>query len=254
MSPTCSQARQLFRSWTLAFLQPRPLVGILYLLRYLKDWSRFKALAPDVNLSWVDTYPCLSDWVQSTPFDPHYFFQGAWLARRLAACAPTIHVDIGSSALMVSVTSAQCPTVFLDYRPLNVRLSGLASVAGDIRSLPFVDSTVTSLSCLHVIEHIGLGRYGDDLDPKGSSNAARELQRILASRGKLYLSVPVGRERVCFNAHRVFSTSTVLAWFPALELTNFSLVGDDGKLLMDVSPTAADSMEYGCGMFEFTRS
>jgi SAM-dependent methyltransferase len=143
--------------------------------------------------------------------------------------------------------------VFLDYRPLNARLSGLASVAGDIRSLPFVDSTVTSLSCLHVIEHIGLGRYGDDLDPKGSSKAARELQRILASRGKLYLSVPVGRERVCFNAHRVFSTSTILAWFPALQLTNFSLVGDDGKFLGDISPTAADRMEYGCGMFEFTR-
>lgn len=254
MNPTCSKDRHLLRNWTLAFLQPRPFVGIRYLLRYLKDWSRFKAIAPDVNLSWVDTYPCLGDWVQSTPFDPHYFFQGAWLARRLAACTPTIHVDIGSSALMVSVTSARCPTVFLDYRPLSVHLSGLASVAGDIRNLPFADSTVTSLSCLHVIEHIGLGRYGDQLDPNGSSRAAGELQRILASRGKLYLSMPVGRERVCFNAHRVFSPSTVLTWFPTLQLTNFSLVGDDGKFLEDVSPVTADSMEYGCGMFEFTRS
>lgn len=248
-----SRYKQLLRSWALAFLQPRPLVGSFYLPRYLKDWSRFKALAPDVNLSWVDTYPCLSDWVQSTPFDPHYFFQGAWLARKLAACTPTIHVDIGSSALMVSVTSAQCPTVFLDYRPLSVRLSGLASVAGDIRNLPFADSTITSLSCLHVIEHIGLGRYGDQLDPNGSSRAAGELQRILASRGKLYLSMPVGRERVCFNAHRVFSPSTVLEWFPTLQLTSFSLVGDDGKFLEDVSPVTADNMEYGCGMFEFTR-
>lgn len=249
-----SRYKQLLRSWALAFLQPRPLVGSLYLPRYLKDWSRFKALAPDANLSWVDTYPCLGDRVRSTPFDAHYFFQGAWLARRLAASTPPIHVDIGSSALMVSVTSAQCPTVFMDFRPLSVRLPGLASVAGDITTLPFIDSMVTSLSCLHVIEHIGLGRYGDRLDPNGSSKAAHELQRILASRGKLYLSVPVGRERVCFNAHRVFSTSTVLAWFSALELTHFSLVGDDGKFLENVSPNSADSMEYGCGMFEFTRS
>jgi SAM-dependent methyltransferase len=154
----------------------------------------------------------------------------------------------------MSVLSAVCPTLVLDYRPLRVKLSGLTPIAGSITCLPFADKSLPSISCLHVIEHIGLGRYGDPLDPKGSFRAALELVRVLAPGGKLYLSVPVGRERVCFNAHRVFSASTVMAWFADLQITNFSLVRDDGTFLECASATAADDLEYGCGVFEFTRS
>ena len=110
-----------------------------------------------------------------------------------------------------------------------------------------------SLSCLHVIEHIGLGRYGDPINPDGARRAADELQRVVDQGGMLYLSTPIGRERVCFNAHRVFAPGTILAWFSQLTLTRFSYVADDGSLNENVSPAAVPQLDYGCGFFEFRR-
>lgn len=144
--------------------------------------------------------------------------------------------------------------VFLDYRPLAVKLSGLQSVAGNAAILPFPDDSILSLSSLHVIEHVGLGRYGDPLDPEGTRRAAVELQRVLRPGGRLFLSVPVGRERVCFNAHRVFSPSTVSAFFQKLQLKSFSLVDDSGQLNEGVPLEAAVNLDYGCGLFEFVKA
>jgi SAM-dependent methyltransferase len=130
-------------------------------------------------------------------------------------------------------------------------MSGLLPIAGDITRLPFKDQSQASISCLHVIEHIGLGRYGDPLDPRGSERAAAELARVVEPAGRLYLSVPIGRERVCFNAHRVFSPLTIVRLFDRLELEQFSVVDDAGRLLEGVTPAQADDLEYGCGLFEF---
>jgi SAM-dependent methyltransferase len=201
-----------------------------------------------------DVYPCLSDRLAKTPFDPHYFFQGAWLSRRLAQHRPESHVDIGSSVMMVSVLSAQVPVVFVDYRPLQVNLPGILSVGGDLKRLPFVDAGLASVSSLHVIEHVGLGRYGDSLDPDGSRAAARELARVVRPAGRLYLSVPVGRERVCFNAHRVFAPSTIVSYFSGMQLQGFGLVDDAGRFRNDAPFEAAADLDYGCGMFEFVKN
>ena len=65
-------------------------------------------------------------------------------------------------------------------------------------------------------EHIGLGRYGDPLDPLGTRKAAAELQRVLAPGGQLLFSLPVGRPRVEFNAHRVHDPHEVASWFDGL--------------------------------------
>jgi SAM-dependent methyltransferase len=247
--------KQLFKRWVLAFLVPRPLIGALYLPRYFSHWRRFAAAAPPVyQPRLAESYPCLTDWVPSTPFDPHYFFQGAWLARQLKQTGPSLHVDVGSSVMMISVLSAQVPTVFVDYRPLRAHLPNLISIAGDIQRLPFADNSVASLSSLHVIEHIGLGRYGDPLDPEGSAKAARELTRVLAPGGKLYVSVPTGRDRVCFNAHRVFSPGLLKALFAGLGGGEFALVDDGGRFLPRADEAQAAQLEYGCGMYVFTKS
>jgi hypothetical protein len=155
--------------------------------------------------------------------------------------------------LTVGVLSAHVPTIFVDYRPLMVQQSGLSCIAADINRLPFADLSVSSLSCLHVIEHIGLGRYGDPINANGAQLAAEELQRVVDVGGTLYLSTPVGRERVCFNAHRVFAPATILRWFSQLQLTNFSYVSDDGVLHVNSPPAPASQLEYGCGFFEFRR-
>lgn len=246
--------KQLARQWVLPFLDPRKIASVARLPGFFAELRRFRRLDPrQPSARMRDLYPCLEDRVGATPFDSHYFYQAAWLARRLAESRPAIHHDVASSVTMLSVMSAFQPVVFLDYRPLQANLSGLTCLAGSITSLPFADGSIESLSCLHVVEHIGLGRYGDPLDPLGSQRACVELSRVLRPGGRLYLSVPVGRERVCFNAHRVFDPATIVAQLPELKLLQFSLVDDAHAFHPDVALQRATGQDYACGMFEFTR-
>ena len=241
------------RVWTMAFLYPRPFIGFFYLPKYFFSLINYWKLSPINNIRFSDLQPCLGDWTISTPFDPHYFYQGAWAARKLKLISPEKHVDIASSVLMISVLSGFIDTTFVDYRPLKANLKGLSSIPGDILALPFSDGSINSLSCLHVIEHIGLGRYGDPLDPMGSIKGALELQRVLEKGGNLLLSLPIGRERICFNAHRVHSPSSVLRLFTSLQLVDFSFVDDAGQFHENAQLNQAQSLDYGCGLFHFQK-
>lgn len=241
--------RQLLRSVALALIYPRPFVGLVYLPRFIAHWIRFSRRNRGSRLRFSDAYPNLGDWLPSTPFDPHYFYQAAWLARQLADSPPVRHVDIGSDVKLMGTLSAFVPTEFQDFRPLKARLPGLECTRGDILALSMASESILSLSCLHVVEHIGLGRYGDPIDPEGSSKALAELQRVLAPGGRLFLSVPVGRERVCFNAHRVFAPDTILRLCSKLKLSSFSLVDDRGEFWPESCISQAEGLDYGCGMF-----
>ena len=247
------RVKLLARNWFMAFFYPRPLIGLFYLPRFFRHWFNYTRNAGSRKLSLLDMQPCLGDWSTHTPFDAHYFYQGAWLARKLTKPKPIKHVDIGSSVLTISILSAMVDTIFVDYRPLKASLPGLTSIPGNILSLPFDENSVESLSCLHVIEHIGLGRYGDPIDPEGSLKAAAELQRIVSLGGKLFLSLPIGRERICFNAHRVHAPASVLRMFSQMRLVEFSYVDDNGQYHDAKQVEVACHMEYGCGLFQFVK-
>ena len=236
-------------------MYPRPLLGIFYLPRFFLNFIQYKKNGGHENISLKDVHPCLLDWVVKTPFDAHYFYQGAWFARKIKKniTPQSMHVDIGSSVLTMSVLSAFVNTTFVDYRPLDVKIDGLNCIAGNILNLQFESNSIESLSCLHVMEHIGLGRYGDPIDAFGSQRAAKELARVLATGGSLFLSVPIGRDRVCFNAHRVFSPYSVINMFKALSLVEFSCVNDDGQYLHDQTMEVALNYDYGCGLFHFVK-
>jgi hypothetical protein len=252
MSPMGFRLRAILTRWVGLVLN---LPGILYTYRLVPfafHWIRFAGRS-GIPAPASDLYPCLADATLKTGFDPHYFFQAAWLARKLAAARPPVHTDIGSDVGMVGVISAFVPVEFLDIRPLDVALTGLASRKDDLSGLALPSDSVASLSCLHVLEHIGLGRYGDPLAPDGHAKAAGELSRVLAHGGDLYLSVPVGRERVCFNAHRVFSVATVRRLFSTLDLQEFALVDDAGRFDPGADASAAGSCEYACGLFHFVK-
>lgn len=245
---------RLIRVWLTAFVEPRRALGLLGLPRYFQNWRRYASLAGPGEVLWHESYPCLGDWLPHTPFDPHYFYQGWWAARRLADSMPARHVDVGSSVMAVGVIAAWVPTVFLDYRPVKASLPGLSALAGNLLALPFADGSLPSLSCLHVIEHVGLGRYGDPLDPLGSVKAADELVRVLAPGGRLLISTPVGRQRVQFNAHRVFAPRSVVAMFRPLELRSFAMVDDAGVFHAEASLDQGSRCQYACGMFEFVKN
>ena len=131
--------------------------------------------------------------------------------------------------------------------------SNFTELKGSILNMPYKNKSVESLSCLHVIEHIGLGRYGDKIDPMGSTKACKELQRVVSKKGNLFVSVPVGKEVTYFNAHRVFNPSTIFEYFDELDLVKFDAINDKGDIVHDIDPKKAAFFDYGCGLFWFTR-
>ena len=205
------------------------------------------------RLDWHERMPCLDDKTATTAFDHHYVLHTAWAGRALAAYRPKVHYDIASSLYFAGILSAFVPVRFFDYRPACLNLSGLSSERADLLQLPFEDKSIGSLSCMHVIEHVGLGRYGDMLDPQGDLKAMAELRRVLAPAGTLLLVVPVGQPRIVFNAHRIYAYGQVRDYFRDLQLVNFALIPDDptAGLLMGASETQADAQSYGCGCFWF---
>ena len=220
---------------------------------YLRAWHRYGRLPGSERLRLRDASPRLSDKLPASPFDPHYLHQAVWAAERIFSEEPPEHVDVGSELTYVAVIAAKLPVVFVDIRPLDLEVANLRPVEGDILALPFPDQSVVSLSCLHVVEHVGLGRYGDGLNPEGTRQALAELKRVLAVEGNLFLSLPVGRPRLCFNAHRIHDPREVVEWMKSLELREFSVVDDDGRLQMTASLEDAARLSYGCGLFWFQR-
>lgn len=116
------------------------------------------------------------------------------------------------------------------------------------------DNSIPSLSCLHTVEHIGLGRYGDNIDPEGTKKACKELSRVLAKKGHLYFSAPIGKNRICFNAHRIHLPDEILKYFKDLKLVSFSVVDDDGIFFQNVDYRKFRNLHYGCGMFLFRKT
>ena len=57
---------------------------------------------------------------------------------------------------------------------------------------------------ISAFEHDGLGRYGDPIDPDGDLKALRKMKSTLKKGGLLFLSVPMGVDKIVFNAHRIY--------------------------------------------------
>lgn len=221
--------------------------------KYIRDWLTYKNLPGSEPLTLADAYPCLFDNTQSTAFDAHYLYQTLWAFKSIHQSRPHRHVDIGSHSFFVGLTSAITKVMSVDLRPLILDITNYSAIKGDILTLPFRDNSIHSLSCLHVAEHIGLGRYGDSLDPQGTERAMKELQRILAKGGTFYLSLPVGRQRVCFNAHRIYSPDRIISSLPELSIQEFSGVDDKGRFRSHILPDNLENEAYACGLFRFTK-
>lgn len=200
--------------------------------------------------------PVLFENTPYTRFDTHYIYHTAWAARKVKEIGEGHHVDISSSLYFSSIVSAFVPVTFFDYRPAKLNLSNLTSHRANLSSLHFEDNSIRSLSCMHTVEHVGLGRYGDALDPEGDILAAKELERVVAEGGSLLFVVPVGKARIQFNAHRIYSYKMVVDMFPNLTLKEFSLIPDDALtagIITNATQEQSDRQEYGCGCFWFIK-
>jgi len=226
--------------------------AIVKYIAFVAGFVRRRKVLGDLRFqcAWKDRKPCLNDRTAATGFDAHYVYHTAWAARVLHRLSPGTHVDVGSCLRFATMVSAFVPIEFYDYRAARLELPGLKSGQADVTRLPFEDEAIASLSCMHVVEHVGLERYGDAFDPQGDVKAMRELARVLAPGGYLLLVVPVGRvARIQYNAHRIYRAEQVVTGFSSLELLEFALVTDDGSFIAAADISLADAQQYGCGCF-----
>jgi SAM-dependent methyltransferase len=220
---------------------------------FFRDWLRYRAREGAERIKIIDSYPLLEDRTTTSTFDSHYFYQDRWAFGKILRSGVAEHVDVGSRLDLIGFLTVICRVTFVDIRPLVASVENLESRAGSILSLPYTDGAVKSLSCLHVAEHIGLGRYGDPLDPLGTVKACDELARVLAPGGNLYFSLPVGKPRLCFNAHRVHAPGQIREYFSTLDLVEFSGIDDEGRFLRDIKPATLEDANYACGLFHWRK-
>jgi hypothetical protein len=230
----------------------------------IRDYMEFKRKNRLSVTKWLLHFsiPCLDDkYAASGAISSHYFHQDLLVARRIYERNPKIHVDIGSrvDGFVAHVAAYRQIEVF-DIRLLSNVIPNIVFKQADLmdQTLDIVNYC-DSLSCLHALEHFGLGRYGDHIDVQGYLYGFENLSKILRKEGLLYLSVPIGKERIEFNAHRVFNIDTILNMASGnFDLTTFSYVDDQGDLFENIKLGQRERESncgcyYGCGIFEFKK-
>lgn len=250
----------------LAGIDPlRALGSMRGLPTYLANLRAIRAIAGGLPAEWPITRlrPCLTDrFEESGNARGHYFHQDLLVAQRIFERQPQSHFDVGSriDGLVAHVASFR-PITILDIRPLQSTVRNVSYRALNLMAPlpPEMRGVCDSLSCLHALEHLGLGRYGDPVHPDGHRMGLRNLHALLQPQGVLYLSVPMGPQRIEFDAHRVFALSTLLSLVrPGFDLLSFSYVDDPGDLHTEV-PVDLEQVSnnfgcsYGCAILELQR-
>lgn len=212
----------------------------------------------DHTFSFGTPFPILTDKDdQGGVMKGHYFHQDLFIARKIHEAAPQKHVDIGSRTDGFIAHVASFRTIeLLDIRPIESHVKNITFRQANLMELPedLINST-DSISSLHAIEHFGLGRYGDPIDYWGYTKALQNITAMLKQGGTFYFSVPIGPQRIEFNAHRVFSIDYLMQLLiKDYVISSFSYVDDEGEFYEDI--TLNDTMissncncTYGCGIF-----
>ena len=243
----------LYRIWIsfTVYFRFKPFAFVVNFFSFIKDYNRLKRDTSNPNFQFylTDFTPCLADKTSMTPLDPVYFYQDSWGASKIFDLKPAKHFDVGSSAKTIGIISQFVPTTMVDIRPIELPLPNLSFIQGSILDLPLENNSVESISSLCVIEHIGLGRYGDPIDSYGSEKAIKEIVRVTRQGGSILFSVPVDEfSRIYFNAHRAFTRAYILLLFKDCILKEEKYIYGK-KMVENYLPEAG----YGIGLYHFIK-
>lgn len=205
-------------------------------------------------------FPIITEYRTSAAnLDAHYFLQDIWFAQKVIADEPAEHFDIGSrvDGFLAHLLAAGVSVNMIDIRPLGIELKGLSFTQGDATDLRnLAPNSVKSLSSLHVVEHFGLGRYGDEVDPTGWVKGLKAMQRIVAYGGVFYLSLPAGSaNRLHFNAHRVFEFKEAVKVLDQMELVEAAYISNYKVINVPISEFDRTVLrdDFACACYIFRK-
>jgi hypothetical protein len=229
--------------------------------KYKHDIEKYDASNTDQRFS-IDKqklYLHSSDWHKNAgaSFNNNFLVQDLWAAKKVFENKPAIHYDIGSKVdgFIAHLLSFGMKTVLIDIRELETYgTENLTFIKENATMLTSIETdSIESLSALCSIEHFGLGRYGDPIEPDAHLKAFQNMQRVMKAGGNLYLSVPVADEcRVDFHYHRVYSVPYILDCFASMQLVEFSYNSRKG-LVKDVDINMNFDYSYNVGLFHFKK-
>ena len=249
-----SIAKTSLRALSLAGMNPLSARQLRYLPRFLRDRREFLRQGGKIGANW----PVLIDYADSAGVaSGHYFHQDLLVAQFIYAANPRSHADVGSRIDgFVAHVAAFRPIDILDIRPQAILAHpNIQFVQADLMQ-PLVDLVegYDSVSSLHALEHFGLGRYTDTIDVNGHIAGFNSVLSLVKQGGTIYISFPIGRRRVEFNAHRVFGPADILEWGKGrISLIRFDYVDDKGILHKEQPISAAVGLNYGCGIYTLTK-
>ena len=263
MSRRVRVARRVLRWGFDPRLTASSLRGALWFRRDLRQYRNLHRLGSG-EFPLLSTYPITTDRdAQAGTARGHYFHQDLLVAGAIEQIRPRRHIDVGSRVDgFVAHVASFMPISVIDVRPLVSPHYNISFQLGDIANKATLEGVkADSVSCLHALEHVGLGRYGDALSYDGWREGLDNLFEILEPGGLLYISVPTGREQgVEFNAHRIFQ----LPFFrDALalrgQILNLAFVDDEGNLQRDCDPYSPEAessygARYGLSIWTISKS
>lgn len=229
---------------------------------YFKDMQKYNELSKDESNFRIDkknlNKQIFDRFDSAGSIDPHYFLQDIYFAKKIINRNVSKHYDIGSriDGFISHLLSSQINVTMIDIRPLPYTIDNLNFIEGNATNLNTIkDNSIDSLSSLHAVEHFGLGRYGDPLDPSAWKNALHEYERVISEDGTLYLSTPIGSEdMLCFNAHRIYNPNTIVKQLKNLDLVSFAYI-KDRKIYDNFNiDEYCETENYLCGLFEFKKT
>lgn len=230
-----------------------------------KYYSNLKKARKQLGKEWRigALFPCLHDRNDvAGNAKGHYFHQDLLVAQSVFEKNPIKHVDIASKidGVVAHIASFREIEVF-DIRPLDNKINNITFKEIDMMNLQGdYENYTDSISCLHALEHFGLGRYGDPVDIYGYRKGFKNMVKMLKKGGTFYFSTPIGKQIIEFDAHRVFSVKEILtlAEKNELEVVRFSYVDKNGDLQKDHKLSKNDlttnlHLSFGCGIWEFKK-
>ncbi len=242
--------------------------NLFYMLKgfpvYLRNKSLLKKQLKETNAPFKITrlYPQLTDRFDTAgSFPLHYFYQDLYVAQRVFNNSSLKHVDIGSriDGFVTHVASFREIEV-IDIREIKGNIPNVSFLRADLMSNVFnLRDYCDSVSCLHTMEHFGLGRYGDSVDVNGHLKGLKNITNMLKKNGRLYLSTVIGPQRIEFDAHRVFSVKYLIDLIENdFTIENFSYIDDKNKLHVSAELSEKNIQNnflcsYGCGIFELIK-